>query len=354
MKILVVSDAWEPQINGVVRTLQATKGELEQLGHQVLIVGPDLLRRTTISLPFYREIVVEFFARKRISDLYNSFLPDSLHIATEGPLGWAARSLCLSRGWAFTTAYHTRFPEYCAARVPIFVRAVALRCAYAILRWFHSPSSAVMVPTGSVQRELSMRGFQNLVRWSRGVEVTRFVIDTEKDYEPYRRLNRPILICVSRVSREKNLEAFLSLTTSGTKVVVGSGPDLEVLSARFPDVFFLGRKEGKDLAEAYAAADLFVFPSRSDTFGLVLLEACASGLRVAAYKVAGPQDVFDEPDTGNFVVLKDNLQEAVQAALKLSDAPEGPRSFAERHSWKAATVQFISYLIPIDGNYAKK
>lgn len=346
MKILIVSDAWLPQVNGVVRTLQMTCAELEKRGHTVKVVGPDLYRWACFSLPTYSEITLEAFARRRLTREIDAFAPDSLHIATEGPLGWTTRKLCRARGWAFTTAYHTRFPQYLASRVPRFLSFLVARVAYAFLRAFHRPSSAVLVPTESIRQDLIAHGFTHVSLWTRGVDTDLFV-PGDKDFPAYRGLARPVLLCVSRVSVEKNIQDFLALRTAGTKVVVGSGPDEERLKAAFPEAVFLGRLQGKALARAYAAADLFVFPSRSDTFGLVLLEACAAGLRIAAHPVAGPQDVLSGPGTASFVVLDDDLDKAVQGALALPESPEAPRAYALQHSWAAATDQFMRALCPL-------
>lgn len=346
MKILIVSDAWEPQVNGVVRTLQATKRELEKAGHKVEIVGPDLSRFFTFAIPFYREIAVELFSRYRLTQIIRVFDPDTIHIATEGPLGWAARSICLHNRWKFTTAYHTNFPQYCAARVPKFLGPLAEKCAYLVLKRFHAASSAVMVATGSVERELRAHGIAHLVRWSRGVDTVTFN-PGPKECVFFEGMPRPILLYVGRVSVEKNLEAFLDLHTVGTKVVIGSGPDMAQLKAHYPEARFLGRMERGDLAKAYAAADLFVFPSISDTFGLVLLEACASGLRIAALPVSGPLDVLGGNEAGKFTALDDNLQVAVDKALSFPESPSLPRRFAEKHAWNIATAQFLEHLVPI-------
>lgn len=346
MKILIVSDAWLPQVNGVVRTLQATCRELEKMGHVVKVIGPDLTRMMTFALPTYTEIVLEFFPGPRLAKEITAFAPDSIHIATEGPLGWSARRLCLKRGWQYTTAYHTRFPQFFSARVPRFLCTLTEVIMYAVVRFFHRSSFAVMVPTVSVAQDLKAHGFHNIVVWSRGVDTALFTLGG-KGFAPYQNLPRPILLYVGRVSVEKKLEDFLRLQTNGSKVIVGSGPDTEKLKAAFPDAHFLGRMEHETLAKAYAAADLFVFPSKSDTFGLVLLEACAAGLRIAAYPVAGPKDIFAEAAARDFVVLDESLQRAVDQALALPESPQAPRKFAERHSWAAATAQFCSHLSPL-------
>ena len=343
MNILIVSDAWTPQINGVVRTLEATTRELQRLGHSVHIEGPVTASRRTVPLPFYPDIALEFFATARLRKTFDVFQPDLVHVATEGPLGWSARKLCRTRKQSFTTAYHTRFPEYLAARMPWGLRGVARHLATNLLRRFHAPSCAVMVATASMERELAQRRFQNLARWSRGVDTDVFRL-YGKNLPAYATLPRPILLCVGRVAAEKNLPAFLALKTQGSKVVIGDGPDLPRLRAQFPEVHFLGRMDsGDDLARHYAAADLFVFPSTTDTFGLVLLEAAAAGLRIASMPAPGPADIFADPEARAFAVLNPNLQHAVDQALALPDDPEIPRRFATTFSWKSCTQDFLHH-----------
>lgn len=341
MKILIVSDAWRPQINGVVRTLEMTADELTRMGHQTLIVGPDARRRTTASVPFYPEIKLEFFARRRLMRIFGEFEPEYIHITTEGPLGWAARRICLERKLGFSTAYHTRFPEYLAQRMPRVAAGFVRRAAYAALRRFHAPSQAIMVATTSIERELLSRAFSRIHRWSRGVDLALF---RPYDEAPpaFGRLPRPLLLYVGRLAVEKNLRAFLSLDTPGSKVVIGDGPDAEKLRHEYPDAHFLGARQGAELARCYAAADLFVFPSISDTFGLVLLEACASGLRIAALPAPGPMDIFD--GESNFAALDPDLGRAVARALALMDDGEAPRAFARQFTWSACTEQFCAIL----------
>jgi glycosyltransferase involved in cell wall biosynthesis len=260
------------------------------------------------------------------------FGPEAIHIATEGPLGWAARAICRKKGYIFTTSYHTSFPEYLAERLP-----VPLSVSYAVLRRFHGASAAVMVATPTVSRALAARGFVNLRRWTRGVDTDLFR-PRAKDFID---APRPVSICVGRVAVEKNIEAFLSLDIPGTKFVVGGGPMLGTLKRRYPRVRFVGPRHGDELAAYFAAADVFVFPSRTDTFGLVLLEALASGVPVAAYPVQGPLDVIGNSDVG---VLDEDLGRAVIRALKI--APERCRDFALNHSWAAAAQQFLSNVQP--------
>jgi glycosyltransferase involved in cell wall biosynthesis len=330
LKILFITDAWHPQVNGVVRTLMTTGRELEKLGHTVGFIGPDQFR--TIGMPGYKEIKIAVKPRRKLERLIMQFGPEAIHIATEGPLGWAGRAICRKKGYVFTTSYHTSFPEYLAERLP-----VPLSLTYAVLRRFHRASAAVMVATPTVSRALAARGFSNLKRWTRGVDTELFK-PRSKDFID---APRPISICVGRVAVEKNIEAFLALDIPGTKFVVGGGPMLGTLKRRYPHVRFVGPQHGDDLAAYFAAADVFVFPSRTDTFGLVLLEALASGVPVAAYPVQGPLDVIGGSDVG---VLDEDLGSAVAQALTI--APELCRAFALKHSWTAAAQQFLSNVQP--------
>ena len=348
VKILVVSDAWVPQVNGVVRTLQATQREAMRMGHDMRIIGPAAKGFFSFPLPFYPEIRLEFFAHNRLAKILRDFSPDAVHIATEGSLGWAARRICLREGRKFTTAYHTGFPDYLAKRLPSVLAPVVVHAAYAVLRRFHAPSSAVMVATTSVERELKAHHFCNLVLWTRGVDTALFK-PYGKTLAAFENLPRPILLNVGRVSVEKNLCAFLDLKTTGSKVVIGDGPDLPLLRQRYPQAHFLGAMEGETLTRHYAAADLFVFPSTTDTFGLVLLEACAAGLRVATYPAAGPADIFVDESCKAFAVLNADLQRAVDLALSLPNNPETPRQFAARFSWQASATQFVTHVQALFG-----
>lgn len=341
MKILIVSDAWHPQVNGVVRTLEATANQLQQMGHVVRIIGPVANRWCSVQAPSYPGIHLEFFARGRLQAVIDAYRPDFIHIATEGPLGWAMRNLCMRRKLPFTTSYHTRFPEYLEARAPLPFRRLVRIFAYAGLRRFHMPSAAVMVSTPSIEQELHKRKFRRIVRWSRGVETGLFK-PYGKNVDAYRNLQRPILLYVGRVAVEKNLRAFLELKQVGSRVVIGDGPDREKLTDDYPDAHFLGPMTGETLARHYAAADLFVFPSTTDTFGLVLLEAAASGLRIASYPAPGPVDVLAGAE--NFSVLDKNLSAAVDRALALPDDPAAATGFAARYSWPACTAQFYNHL----------
>jgi glycosyltransferase involved in cell wall biosynthesis len=342
LKILIISDAWVPQINGVVRTLQATLRELEYLGHEIQIIGPRA-GMLTFRAPYYPEIYLEFFAHERLAQAVHVFAPDVIHIATEGPLGWAARNVCLREARPFTTSYHTRFPEYLATRAPRLLATIVCKIAYAVLRKFHTPSNAVLVATDSLERELRMRKFHRLARWSRGVDTDLFR-PWGKTLAAYENLPHPILLYVGRIAVEKNMRAFLDLRVAGSKVVIGDGPDLGALHAAYPQVIFTGALQEKKLAQHYAAADLFVFPSTTDTFGLVLLEAASTGLRIAAYPAPGPLDIFAQGSGTTFAVLNDDLQAAVTQALALPDTIEGPHTFAATFSWEACTRQFIAHI----------
>ena len=328
MRIAIVSDAWEPQINGVVTTLKRTCEGLTALGHSVEVIGPDRFR--TVPCPGYRSIRLALFPSARLKRLLDGLVPDAIHIATEGPLGQAARRYCLDRGLDFTTAYHTQFPEYVAMRTPI-----PARWTYALVRRFHAAAARTMVATPSQQAALEAHGFKHLVRWSRGVDTTLF----RPREKAFLIAPRPIAMFVGRVAVEKNLEAFLALDLPGSKFVVGDGPALPMLRERYPTVRFTGFKQGEELAQHVAAADVFVFPSRTDTFGLVLLEAMASGVPVAAYPVTGPKDVVVQGVTG---VLHDDLAHATRQALRLD--PAACVAHARTYSWHSATQQFLSNL----------
>ena len=330
MKIAIISDAWLPQINGVVRTLMRTIEELRALGHQTHVVSPDLFRN--LPCPSYAEIRLAVLPARRLARLLDGFQPCAIHIATEGPLGYAARRYCLARGLPFTTAFHTRFPEYVKARI-----GMPLGAGYSVLRRFHAPASGVMVATLSLEHDLDSRGFRNLKRWTRGVDTAMF---HPRD-KAFLDLPRPIHLYVGRIAVEKNVEAFLKLDLPGSKLVVGSGPQLADLKRRYPDVRFAGPRQGEDLARHYAAADVFVFPSRTDTFGLVLLEALASGLPVAAYPVPGPLDVIDGASVG---FLDEDLASAARRALDVS--PELCRDYALQFSWRRSAEQFLANLRP--------
>jgi glycosyltransferase involved in cell wall biosynthesis len=333
LSIAIVTDAWAPQVNGVVRTIGRTRDELIEAGHRPTILGPQSFR--SIACPTYPEIRLAIFPYRRLAARLDALRPDAIHVATEGPLGIAARRYCLRRGLPFTTAYHTRFPEYVAARF-----GLPLRLTYAWLRRFHNAAQATMVATPSIEAELLAKGFRRIKRWSRGVDTLLFrPRPLANDVPPFEGLPRPIHLYVGRLAVEKNIEAFLRLDLPGSQVLIGDGPQASDLQSRFPQAHFLGKKVGEDLAQHYAAADIFVFPSLTDTFGLVILEALASGVPVAAYPVPGPRDIIREGVSG---ALDDDLAAAIQRARHLPRTQ--CRSEAERFSWSAATRQFITNL----------
>ena len=331
MKIAIVTDAWSPQINGVVKTLEQTVRCLQTAGHEVLVIEPSRFR--TIACPGYDEIRLSLLPYRTVRALLSGFAPDAIHVATEGPLGFAARRYALKYGLNFTTAYHTKFPEYLEART-----GIPARCFYPAMRWFHHPAKAVMVSTDSVIAELQVKGFCNLVKWSRGVDMALFDAGLPRTG---RDAADPVFLYVGRISVEKNLEAFLDLPLPGEKWLVGDGPALEALSERYPAAVFFGAKTHAELAEIYRMADVFVFPSKTDTFGLVLLEAMASGLPVAAYPVAGPRDVLAGCEAA---ALRSALLEACMTALDLD--PKHAIAHARKYSWQSTTGQFIRNLYP--------
>ena len=337
IKVLIVTDAWVPQVNGVVRTLEMLGNDLRALGHEVRYATPE--GRITLPMPTYPEIRLSLFPRGDLEREIRDFAPDAIHIATEGTLGLSARAICIKYGIPFTTSFHTRFPEYVHARFSFISEARV----YRFLRWFHGPATAMMVATQSLKRELEGHGFKNLRIWSRGVDVERFKPDGDARL-PY---EGPIFLYVGRVAVEKNIEAFLALDLPGTKVVVGDGPARASLERKYPNVKFVGPKTGDELTRAYAGSDVFVFPSRTDTFGLVVLEALACGTPVAAYPVQGPLDVIGDAPVG---ALDDDLQSACQKALTIDRA--ACRTFALSRSWRACTLQFLSNLAvepPVEG-----
>ncbi len=328
-KILIVTDAWAPQVNGVVTTLKRVIAQLSAQDHEITVISPDMFK--TVPLPIYPEIKLALFPKRKIARLIDELQPDSVHIATEGPLGWAARSLCLKNGWRFTTSYHTKFPEYAHASV-----GMPLRLGYAVVKRFHGKSAAMMVATPSLNDDLAARGFTNAVTWTRGVDTDLFNCSRAPALE----LPQPVMVYVGRVSVEKNIEAFLELDVPGSKLVVGDGPQLNKLKAKYPHVTFSGAKFGEDLAAHYRSGDIFVFPSKTDTFGLVMLEAMACGLPVAAYPVTGPLDVLADSEAGK---MHADLSKAVDAALGAD--PKTARDHALKFSWEACANMFLSNLI---------
>ncbi|MAP94721.1 MAG: alpha-mannosyltransferase [Ponticaulis sp.] len=337
MKIMLITDAWHPQVNGVVRTLNRVIEESEEMGHVFEVVSPNDGFKT-IPLPTYNEIQLAIGARKQIEERFHAFEPEAVHIATEGTLGMAGRSMCLKNKMPFTTSYHTRFPEYISARFPVPVGV-----GYSFMKWFHRYSGHIMVATPSMREELESRGFGNVVAWSRGVDTELFhPSKRETMLDPYEGLERPIYLNVGRVAVEKNIEAFVELDLPGTKVVVGDGPQREELEKKYPNVRFLGAKFGDELAACFAHSDVFVFPSLTDTFGLVILEAMATGTPVAGYEVPGPKDLIPGSNAG---AISNDLREAALACLDMDRTV--CRTYAEGYSWRACAETFIENLEPL-------
>lgn len=341
MRIAICTDAWHPQVNGVVRTLATTVERLVARGHEVVMVTPNQF--FTFGLPGYSEIRLAMFPRFRTRRVLKGFAPDIVHIATEGPIGWSARGWCRANDVPFTSAFHTRFPDYAAVRTGLSPARF-----WPIMRRFHAPSHAVLVSTPTLAAELASHGIARATPWSRGIDAAVFHPD-HTPLEALADLPRPIMLNVGRVAVEKNLGAFLDADVPGTKVVVGNGPDLAQLRARYPDVRFLGALSGTTLAEAYCSADVFVFPSKTDTFGLVMIEAMACGVPVAAYPVPGPIDVVGAGGLGPFGTLAEpvgaldeDLQSAITQALACSR--EAAATHGGSYSWERATDQFITAL----------
>ncbi len=333
LKILIVTDAWRPQVNGVVRTLETIGATLVEAGHFVHYITPNQF--LTAPTPTYPEIRWSVMPNRKLAGLINGVRPDAIHIATEGSLGRAARRFCLRRAHPFTTSFHTRFPEYVNARF-----GTPISWGYGFLRDFHKPAATVMVATESLRSELLERGFRNLSIWSRGVDLELFGAAQSSD--DYADLPRPIWLYVGRVAVEKNIEAFLDLPLEGSKVIVGDGPQRPDLARKHADAHFLGARTGQALAACYAGADVFVFPSKTDTFGLVNIEALASGVPVAAYPVQGPKDILEGAPIG-VGVLHEDLETACREALAQRD-PAAAKAWAEQFSWEACAAQFVSNL----------
>ncbi|BBC71421.1 GDP-mannose-dependent alpha-mannosyltransferase [Altererythrobacter sp. B11] len=332
MKIALITDAWAPQVNGVVRTLSEVSRELTRRGHELLVISPESYR--SVACPTYPEIRLAFAGRRGVGARIEGFGAEAVHIATEGPLGLAARRHCIARRRSFTTAYHTQFPDYLARRT-----GLPASLFWPFIRWFHRPSAGIMVATETVRRQLRAQGLTQLRPWSRGVDLSCFGPDIAPP-DLFFDLPRPIQLYVGRVAVEKNIDAFLGNRHPGSKVVVGDGPELARLEAEYPDAHFLGRQTGRDLAACYAGADVFVFPSRTDTFGLVIIEALACGTPVAAYPVQGPLDILDAKSGA----MAERLEDAIAAALRLrrTDCLAHGRGF----SWQASADQFFAALAP--------
>jgi glycosyltransferase involved in cell wall biosynthesis len=331
MRILLATDAWEPQVNGVVRTLTRTVAECRAMGHEIEVISPDLYK--TVPMPTYPEIRLALGAYDDMQERFKAFEPEAIHIATEGPIGLTARRICLEWKLPFTTSYHTKFPEYISARFPVPVSV-----GYAYMRWFHKPSGRLMVATPSMRDELARHGFRNISPWSRGVDTELF----RPGLEPvYAGLQRPIWLNVGRIAVEKNIETFLKLDLPGTQVVVGDGPAREELTKKYPHAVFVGAKFGEELARYFSDADVFVFPSLTDTFGLVILEAMGGGTPVAAFPAPGPIDIIPGSKAG---VVDEDLRAACLACLELDRADV--RAYAERFSWRASAEEFVRNLQP--------
>ncbi|SMQ73322.1 Glycosyltransferase involved in cell wall bisynthesis [Altererythrobacter xiamenensis] len=332
LTIGIVTDAWHPQTNGVVRTLETTVAVLRRWGHEVEVIAPDTY--LSVPCPTYPEIRLAISAPGAVGRRLAAIAPDAVHISTEGPLGLAARRYCLRHDVAFTTAYHTQFPDYLARRTGISAQRF-----WRYIRWFHAPAERIMVATDSISEQLEQQGLNHLHRWGRGVDLDCFTPDAPQPSE-YAELEGPILLYVGRVAVEKNLEAFLACEYPGTKVVVGDGPQRREMEQRFPEAHFLGKRSGRELAGCYAGADVFVFPSRTDTFGLVMIEALACGTPVAAFPVPGPLDIV----TDKVGALSDELCRAIDAS-RYCDRSDCA-AYGATFSWEAATQQFVSGLDP--------
>ena len=332
-RILIVTDAWHPQVNGVVRTLDNTARELESMGIEVQMLTP--LQFRTLPCPTYPEIRLSITSPQRVMRMIEALDVDALHIATEGPLGWCARHCAISRGWRFTTAYHTRFPEYVQART-----GRALEASYRLLAWFHRAAHKVLAPTPAIAQVLRNRGFGQVENWSRGVDHAVFYPRVEQAMYPRR--DEPIFLSAGRLSVEKNITAFLDLDLPGQKWVAGQGPLEQSLRKRYPQVQFLGLLDPDALAMAYSQADVFVFPSRTDTFGLVMAEAMACGLPVAAFPVPGPVDVVGQSGAG---VMDQDLRQACLSCLDVARVAAIERAAA--FTWARASTQFLDALVPM-------
>ena len=341
MKILIVSDAWHPQINGVVRTYEHLIPELIRLGHDVRVIGPGDFKYT-FPMPGYAEIRLTILPFAHLSRQIDAYAPDLLHIATEGPLGVAARRYAIARKMRFTSCYHTHFPDYVAKRVAAFapfLESLTKKGAIQFIRWFHSPSSCVLVATESLKKALLAWGFKAPIKFmTRGVDIDIFHTG---DKNLFHDLKKPIALYVGRVAIEKNIPDFLNMPWEGSKVVVGHGPDLDKLKSGNPDVIFTGKKVGPELADHYRSADVFVFPSRTDTFGMVVIEALACGLPVAAYPVTGPIDIITEPLLGH---VNNNLSEAARLCI-IHSVPDDRKNreayIRQNYTWQKAARQFL-------------
>ncbi|WP_427184266.1 glycosyltransferase family 4 protein [Bordetella bronchialis] len=332
MLIALVTDAWHPQVNGVVRTWTTMLKILRGWGHEVIVVSPEGSR--TVPAPSEPDLRLCIQPRKQLKRILGDVVPDALHIATEGPLGLAARRMALRLGWRFTTSFHTMFPDYLQARM-----GIPAWLPWRYMQWFHKPSQRVLVPTPTVRDTVARHGLKNLQVWSRGVDAERFQPGPR---DVFADLPRPIFLSVGRVAREKNLDAFLSLDLPGSKVVVGGGPDEERLRRKYPGVRFTGMQADDMLPRYYAAADVFVFPSLTDTFGLVMLEALACGTPVAAFRTDAPLAVIEDGVTG---FLRDDLRQACLDARALDR--NAVRQHALTRTWDAIAMDLLDALVPL-------
>jgi len=332
LKIVIATDAWKPQLNGVVRTLDTLGQILTRFGNEVRYITPNEFK--SVPLPSYSEIRLSLMPNRKVAKIINEFKPDAIHIATEGPIGRATRRFCKRRGHPYTTSFHTRFAEYANERWK-----VPTTWGYAILRDFHRDGETMMVATPGLIEELEERGFGDMKLWARGVDLEQFRPGDRSFLDQH---ERPVFLYVGRLAVEKSIEDFLEADLPGTKVIVGEGPQREELEAKYKDAVFVGSKFGDDLTQYYQAADVFVFPSRTDTFGLVNVEALACGVPVAAYPVRGPLEILDGAPTG-CGALDEDLAKACMTAYENRD-PEACRAWAENFSWEAATRQFITNL----------
>jgi glycosyltransferase involved in cell wall biosynthesis len=346
MRIVIATDAWHPQVNGVVRTLEMTVKLLRERGHDVMVISPDQFR--TIACPGYNEIRLAIAPRIGLRKRLAQIRPDIVHISTEGSIGWSTRRWCMAHDVPFTTAFHTRFPDYASVRT-----GLSPDVFWPVMRRFHAPSRAVLAATPRLTDELAGRGIYNTRAWARGIDTTIF----KRGLSPHvalANLPRPILLSVGRVAIEKNLDAFLGSAVAGTKVIVGDGPALVPLRKKYPDTIFMGALSGGELASAYAAADIFVFPSKTDTFGLVMIEALACGLPVAGYPIAGPLDIIGEAGRGPFGQLSNSigaldvvLSRAITRALTVRR--NAAADYGAQFTWDNATDQFLDAL-----NFARR
>ncbi|MFT7234887.1 MAG: glycosyltransferase involved in cell wall biosynthesis [Methylophagaceae bacterium] len=328
MKIAIITDAWEPQINDIVTTLKATSEQLKKMGHTVTVLSH--IGHKTMATPGYKSIKLALFPFKKLTRDLETINPDAIHIATEGPLGFAARRWCLENNITFTTSYHTQFPEYLRLHLPIPISWI-----YAWFRLFHSKAIYTLVATESQKGRLKRHGFRHLKVWGRGVDTETYNPTNQKQFN----YPKPVMVYVGRLAVEKNIEAFLSLELPGTKLVIGDGPDLVMLKQRFPTAIFTGSKSGHELASWVAGGDVFVFPSKTDTFGLVNFEAMACGLPVAAYPVIGPKDIIIEGFTGS---INDDLKVAINNALFVN--PQNCLEYAKQNTWTKTSHIFACYL----------